>query len=314
MRRRLALLALAGALVETASAFLVGPSALYKRSDRSIVLLPAGEIPPAPAGALSSTQSSSPEAMGSKAGSARRAAVHLHRRGVARQATTRMSSEDLEGSLGLGFDFGTSGARINVVDADTLKVVHEGAYAYSEQVRASFHSGAGAWRKSGPRAPNAARAAQTADVWLAAMEELFAGIPAATKSKIARVAVSGTSASSLIVDARDGATVTRGPRMYDFSVAPPALDAIARAAPEGHTVRSSTSALAKLIDWHRDVPLAGTRPPPPRTLAPRAAAAADARGAQGTRCSPTRPTSWRGNSRAQGAAAAQGRRPTGTTR
>jgi len=50
-------------------------------------------------------------------------------------AETSMA-EDLSGSFGLGFDFGTSGARINVVDADSLEVVHEGACAYSEQARA----------------------------------------------------------------------------------------------------------------------------------------------------------------------------------
>lgn len=195
-------LAVSAVFLDSASAFLASPVGVLQRRQRTFSPLRAGSV-------------------------SVRAQAGRRPRGEAAVATSSMAG-DLSGSFGLGFDFGTSGARINVVDADSLEVVHEGACAYSEQ---------------------------TAAIWVSAMKELLSGVPSATRGKVARIAVSGTSASSLILDARTG-TPTRGPRMYDFSVPPPALAAIGKFAPEGHTVRSSTSALAKLVDWHLSAPLA----------------------------------------------------------
>jgi hypothetical protein len=79
--------------------------------------------------------------------------------------------------------------RINVVDPQTLDVVHADTRAYSEQ---------------------------SATIWSGAMDELIETIPSSVKSKIGRVSVSGTSASVLTSSADVAAK--RGPRMYDFSV------------------------------------------------------------------------------------------------
>ena len=125
---------------------------------------------------------------------------------------------------GLGFDFGTSGARICVVDGSGKEIVHEGSVAYSEQ---------------------------SPDVWVAAMHKLLDGIPAATRARISSVAVSGTSSSVMLVDA-DSGKVTRGPRMYDFAASSEAVALASNAAPEGHTVRSATSTLAKILQWHQE--------------------------------------------------------------
>uniref|UniRef100_A0A7S1HBX3 Carbohydrate kinase FGGY C-terminal domain-containing protein n=3 Tax=Hemiselmis andersenii TaxID=464988 RepID=A0A7S1HBX3_HEMAN len=133
-------------------------------------------------------------------------------------------------SHGLGFDFGTSGVRINVVSSTTLEVVHADSRAYSEQ---------------------------SADVWSNAMDELLLAIPEKIRSDIDRISVSGTSASVLLATP-SGAS--RGPRMYDFSVvgAPKGEEAMAmikREAPAGHCVRSATSSLAKVLCWGLEEPI-----------------------------------------------------------
>ena len=147
---------------------------------------------------------------------------------------------------GLGFDFGTSGARLNVVDSADLSVIYAGEFKYSEQ---------------------------RADVWLNAMETLLEQVPPELRQRTERIAVSGTSASVLVVDGNTGA-VTRGPRMYDFSAtgAPggdEAMRTIAAHAPAGHTVRSSTSTLPKVRCHAR----------PPRPACPSRAPSSARRGA-----------------------------------
>jgi len=130
-------------------------------------------------------------------------------------------------ACGLGFDFGTSGARICVVDGATQATLHEASVPYAEQ------------------AP---------EVWVAAMETLLDGIPTAMRARITSIAVSGTSASVMLVDASTG-KVSRGPRMYDFAADKEAVALASSAAPEGHTVRSATSTLAKVLQWHQESPI-----------------------------------------------------------
>lgn len=128
---------------------------------------------------------------------------------------------------GLGFDFGTSGARINVVDKDSLAVVHDAAVKYEEQ---------------------------SPEVWVDAMHKLLDGIPKDVKATIGSVAVSGTSASCLLVSKTSG-KVTRPPLMYYFAAPEPAVLRAALYAPTGHTVRSGSSTLPKLLYWHASSPL-----------------------------------------------------------
>jgi hypothetical protein len=139
---------------------------------------------------------------------------------------TFMSAEPF---YGVGFDFGTSGARLNVVNSADLSVVHSDEIKYSEQ---------------------------KANIWLDALNELLSAVPPNLRQRTERIAVSGTSASVLTIDAGTGA-VTRGPRMYDFSAATApcgdeAMRIIAAHAPAGHTVRSSTSTLPKVLPIHLD--------------------------------------------------------------
>ena len=91
-----------------------------------------------------------------------------------------------QAGCGLGFDFGTSGARICVVDggagSGSEAILHEGSVPYAEQ---------------------------SPDVWVAAMESLLDGIPPAVRGRISSIAVSGTSASVMLVDSKTG-RVSRG--------------------------------------------------------------------------------------------------------
>jgi len=127
-------------------------------------------------------------------------------------------------TYGLGFDFGTSGARINVVEEENLEVVYEASCSYSDQ---------------------------TPQVWVDALESLTTNVPEEIRKSIKRISVSGTSASVMIYNTRKG-LVTRGPRMYDFSASADSVKVVSAFAPPGHTVRSPTSTLPKLIMWNQE--------------------------------------------------------------
>jgi sugar (pentulose or hexulose) kinase len=144
-----------------------------------------------------------------------------------RRASSLCASMAENAGCGLGFDFGTSGVRICVVDGRRQAILHEARVSYTEQ---------------------------SPDVWVDAMETLLDGIPATIRASISSVAVSGTSASVMLVDSRTG-KVSRGPRMYDFAASHDAVALASSVAPEGHTVRSATSTLAKILQWHQESPI-----------------------------------------------------------
>mmetsp|Transcript_14918 Transcript_14918/g.48712 ORF Transcript_14918/g.48712 Transcript_14918/m.48712 type:complete len:495 (+) Transcript_14918:3-1487(+) len=133
-----------------------------------------------------------------------------------------------EGLLGLGVDLGTSGVRTAVVD---------GGGAVIGEAKAS-------WSDEEGRSP---------ETWVSKLRETLLECPGA--SEATHIAVSGTSASLLAVDA-DG-RVSRGPMMYcDAIDDESAFQQVLAFAPEGHTTRSKTSALAKLVQWHLAAPFA----------------------------------------------------------
>ena len=148
----------------------------------------------------------------------------------------------------LGFDFGTSGVRCAVVDAAGKVIASPPGYAWGEANERS----------------------QEASDWETALFSQLDALPADTRARVQRIAVSGTSGSMLLVTGEDGSSAPapeRGsPRMYDFSVKKQAAGAsgeaalalVDKCAPEGHTVRSATSALAKLLSYHFEAPLSGT--------------------------------------------------------
>eukprot|EP00966_Prymnesium_polylepis_P065770 1526164-Prymnesium_polylepis.1 len=145
------------------------------------------------------------------------------------------------GELALGFDFGTSGARCALVDAEGNLVCSPPPYPWGERERR-----------------------QTAADWEEALHSLLESVPEEERRRVSRIAVSGTSSSVLLCDETTGAAASdRGCRMYDFNVVKQAAESsgedamalIRSVAPDDHTVRSPTSALAKVIAWHCESPL-----------------------------------------------------------
>ena len=136
----------------------------------------------------------------------------------------------LAGQQYIGFDLGTSGARISVTDG-------------REEVYNQAISWDGAY--DDPVA------------WKGAVETLLDGAAQnmGDLSSVASICVSGTSASCLVID---GATadVTRSARMYNYAVegvyGSQALDLLDKWAPPKHTARSATGTLAKLLSWHQE--------------------------------------------------------------
>jgi hypothetical protein len=151
-----------------------------------------------------------------------------------------------EDALGLGIDFGTSGARAVVVRAATGAVVEAPPpVPYGDGSPASVADPAS---------------------WVRALRKLIDDLPTEVKAKIVRVALDGTSASALLLDARDGTPAAgRSARMYDYAVpggddraGAAALAAVRAAAPTAFAaaVCGPTSTLAKLAFWHAERPLA----------------------------------------------------------
>lgn len=152
----------------------------------------------------------------------------------------------------VGFDLGTSGARMSIIEPNDDGGGSESAYK-------EVHSDAIPWTPSSPY--------DDASAWTDAVETLLsrASEEATTSSllpTVRSICVSGTSASCLVIDSNDAGKVTRPPRMYDFDVASSgdvhgvrATDLLDEHAPPRHTVRANTGSLAKLLRWNDERPL-----------------------------------------------------------
>jgi len=147
----------------------------------------------------------------------------------------------------MGFDFGTSGARLSVIE------------------RTGAESGGGRYEEVFASAVKYGRYDDAAG-WIDAAVTLLGDAEAggATGADVRRICVSGTSASCMLVDNVDG-SVTRPPCMYDFDVVSHgedvdvdgvrAMDRIDQHAPPAHTARARTGILAKLLRWHSAEPI-----------------------------------------------------------
>jgi sugar (pentulose or hexulose) kinase len=178
----------------------------------------------------------------------------------------------------IGFDLGTSGARISVIQ-DTGKSPPDADASLStpppqQQPFQEVYTQAIPWEGGAYDDPR---------VWMDAVTTLLAGaaagLPTALDSVVS-ICVSGTSASCLLVDGHgnDSAgkvTVTRAPRMYNYDVVQSAgsessgssdtgrygkqaLELLDQYAPEAHTARSPTGSLAKLLAWNAEQKLEAT--------------------------------------------------------
>lgn len=118
----------------------------------------------------------------------------------------------------LGLDFGTSGARVCVIDADAC-VVHQDQLAFPAE--------------------------QTSQCWREALFLLLAGLPAELARQLRGMAIDATSATVLLCD-ESLEPVSPVLMYHDGRSRAEALE-LSTIAPSGHTVCSATSALAKFL-------------------------------------------------------------------
>ena len=151
----------------------------------------------------------------------------------------------------VGFDLGTSGSRMSIIEKDGA--APEGMAPYKE-----IYSDAISWSADEPY--------DDAKAWVGAVHTLLDRAASSTDylSTVKSICASGTSASCLIVDANNAGEVTRSPRMYDFDVtsrlenkaaALRAMELLDKHAPPRHTARAATGSLAKLLAWNEESPL-----------------------------------------------------------
>jgi len=133
----------------------------------------------------------------------------------------------------IGFDLGTSGARISVMEQNGLKEV------FSDSIRWEAYDNASAWE----------------NVVYTLLQQAKEALGGSTMATVKSICVSGTSASCLMVD-KNGCMTRQTPRMYDYDVVAndaifgaQAMDLLNKHAPPQHTARAKTSSLAKLLTW-----------------------------------------------------------------
>ena len=119
--------------------------------------------------------------------------------------------------LYLGLDFGTSGARAQVIDKNGDVVAH----AHCSYDLAQWPS------------------------WLHAMAWLFATLPAPVRHRLAAIAIDGTSSTVLLCDASN--TPLHSPQLYNDDGARVEAERIATFAPHDHIAAATSSSLAKLL-------------------------------------------------------------------
>lgn len=128
----------------------------------------------------------------------------------------------------LGIDFGTSGARTVVIDAEGV-IQTEAQYPFEE----ILDSG------------GTEVLAPTAISWKTALFSLIEQIPQEIREKINAIAINGTSSTVLLCDAA-GQPIDE-PLMYNDGRGVEMLNRLRAIAPPNHTVISATSSLAKLL-------------------------------------------------------------------
>ena len=127
-----------------------------------------------------------------------------------------------------GLDFGTSGARLTVINA-ARQVVWQDDQAYSPAASSADHH-----------------------LWQAVLEQLLRGIPTAIAADMAAIAINGTSATVLLCD-EQGEPITE-PLLYNDACGQAQQAPLSDMAPAGSPVLSATASLVKLLWWRATLP------------------------------------------------------------
>ncbi|MBI5753361.1 MAG: FGGY-family carbohydrate kinase [Hydrogenophilales bacterium] len=123
----------------------------------------------------------------------------------------------MNNDLYLGLDFGTSGARTQVIDANGSLIA---------QAHCSYDINQ--WQS-----------------WLHALTWLFATLPAPVRHRIKAIAIDGTSSTVLLCDETN--TPLHPPQLYNDDHARVEAERIAACAPRGHIAAAPSASLAKLL-------------------------------------------------------------------
>ncbi|MGB3405432.1 MAG: FGGY-family carbohydrate kinase [Microcoleaceae cyanobacterium] len=138
-------------------------------------------------------------------------------------------------SFSLGIDFGTTGARLSLINPQlTVDITAE--HQFYPPTRA------GDWPS----------------IWRTTLFDLIQKIPIKLRHQIDRIAINGTSATVLLCD-NTGFPVD-APIFYNDGRGASVLHQVEAIAPEDHPVQSATSSLAKLFWWHTQLKQAKIQP------------------------------------------------------
>lgn len=145
----------------------------------------------------------------------------------------------------LGFDLGTSGARISIIKENSLSP-ESTTQQYEEVYTDSI-----TWTSSHPY--------DDPKAWIFAMDTLLQNASEQRPDLLKYVnsiCASGTSASCLLINSQQNGEVTRKPRMYNYDImsegkasAIKVNEYLDKHAPPRHTARANTGSLAKLLLW-----------------------------------------------------------------
>jgi D-ribulokinase len=125
----------------------------------------------------------------------------------------------------LGFDFGTSGARVIAIDPNT-QILHEQSLVF-----------------------NSTQAVRDPQIWKAALFELVGSTPKAVRSQLKAIAINGTSSTVLLCDSQG--EPLRSPMMYGDQGNLKLLEQLCAIAPANHCVLSASSSLVKLLTFQQ---------------------------------------------------------------
>ena len=133
----------------------------------------------------------------------------------------------------LGIDFGTSGARAQVIDTE-CQIVYEDQRDFGTL-----------------------NEYETADIWRDALWDLISALPPAIRSQLTAIAIDGTSGTVLACDA--DLNPRHPPLLYNDARAIDEAGLIQRTAPVGHPAAAVTSGLAKVLWLKQRLGLTGAR-------------------------------------------------------
>jgi len=148
------------------------------------------------------------------------------------------------GDCFLGFDLGTSGARMSIVEK---KVGIDSNFEYKEVVTEAL-----SWDDT--------MQYDNANSWNTAIDILLSRVGGTEiMTRVKALCVSGTSASCLLVD-RSSHKASRDARMYNFDIKSSSdessvqrvMELIDQYVPEKHTARATTGSFCKLLLWNKE--------------------------------------------------------------